>query len=227
MNENMKTFEDLDLGSQHPITVPMATVEVEVNPEVLVDDYAIAFCREAYRVNPNRANQVNLSEQEVKDYFRFILMNRILYVQDRCQIWRKMKRLPIPVFLQYAIRQIGQVVVREQGITLTPVANFEVITLEEAFVIGDKISAFENDLQIVFDAFPRDFTGNESVMGTALIAGYVRSIRKVDHVSDTYITAFLGMKLREEQAFQVIYRQQYDDLEFIYTALTNDRRIFT
>lgn len=83
-----------------------------------------------------------------------------------------------------------------------------------------------DDLQIVQDGMPRSSDGNVDVMSTALIAGYVRSLKRVEHVAATYVTAFLGMKLKEEVAMQTLYRVQYDDIEFIATALTSQRGLY-
>ena len=93
--------------------------------------------------------------------------------------------------------------------------------------ISSKIGAFEDDLQIVKDAMPRSEEGNPDVMSTALIADYVRSINKVQHVASTYVTAFMGLTLRKEAAMQVLYRVQYDDIEFIRSALISERRIYS
>jgi hypothetical protein len=106
------------------------------------------------------------------------------------------------------------------------VAEESEMTFEEAVEISNKIGAFEDDLQIVYDAMPRSEMGNEDVMSTALIAGYVRSLKVVEHVSSTYVAAFLDMKLKQEVAFQALYRIQYDDLNFIATAFRSAKGLF-
>lgn len=227
MANNVKDFQTLDLGTGAPTSVRMEVVKVEVTAEDMVSDYARAFVREAYRVAPARAEQVKLLESEAIAYAKFLLVKRIECVEDNCKDWRRLKTLFIPVFLQYALRMIGKVVIRKRGLTLIPdMTDRTTITLEEALAISEKIGAFEDDLQLVQDAMPRDISGDVNVMSTALIAGYVRSMTEVQHVSDTYISAFLGMKLAEEQAFAVLYRVQYDDVDFIRTALTLNKRLF-
>lgn len=226
-SQNIKDFRDLDLGTGQPIATAMETINVEITADDMVADYADAFVTEAERVNPLLAQQVQLSREEMRAYAKFLLAQRVDYVAGGCREWRRLKALYIPVFLQYAMRMIGRVVIRAQGITLNPVMpDDDTITLDEALVISDKVGAFESCLQVVQDAMPRDTSGDESVMGTALIAGYVRAIRRVDHVADTYVSAFLGMKLQQEQAFAVLYRVQYDDIEFIRTALTARHELF-
>lgn len=224
---NVMDYHTLDLGTGAPTSVRMEVVKVEVTAEDMVADYARAFVKETYRVAPARAEQVKLSEDEMVNYAKFLLVKRIECVEDNCKDWRRLKSLYIPVFLQYALRMIGKVVIRKRGLTLVPVmTDRTTITLEEALAISNKVGAFEDDLQLVQDAMPRDNSGDVNVMSTALIAGYVRSMVEVEHVSDTYISAFLGMKLMEEQAFAVLYRVQYDDIEFIRSALTLNKRLF-
>jgi hypothetical protein len=227
-NNNIMDFQSLDLGTGAPISVPMEEIKVEVTADDMVTDYAKAFVKETYRVSPLRAEQVKLTEEEMVAYAKFLLVKRIECVEDNCKDWRRLKCLYIPVFLQYALRMIGKVVIRKRGLTLIPdMTDRETITLEEAVRISDKVGAFEDELQLVQDAMPREVNGDINVMSTALIAGYFRSMVEVEHVSDTYISAFLGMKLAEEQAFAVLYRVQYDDIDFIRTALTLNKRLFT
>lgn len=221
MKENLKvSFDSLDLGSAKPTSVPMETVEVELSSENLLGNFARAFVRECYRVNPRLAEQVKLTEEEVVAYTEYLLAKRIECVQGYCADYRKLKSLYIPVWIQYNLAMIGEVIIRDKGLRLIPViTNPSDLSFEDALLISDKIGAFEDDLQIVKDAMPRSTEGNRDVMSTALIAGYVRSIEKVEHVASTYVTAFLGMKLKEEVAMQVMYRVQYDDYQFIATAL--------
>lgn len=227
MSNDFGSFQSLDLGSNPATSVAMDTIEVEITSKDMVDGYAVAFVKEAQRVNPARAAQVGLTEDEMKAYASYLLIKHVKNVHGECPEWRQLKSLYVPVFLQYSMSMIGEVVIRDRGIRLIPVINeTEELTFNQALEISSKIGAFERELQVVQDAMPRSTMGNESVMGTAVIAGYVRSMRKVDHVADTYVAAFLGMKLAEEQAFQVLYRVQYDDIEFIRSALTHNPRIF-
>lgn len=204
----------------------MQDIEVELSAENLLGDYARGFVREAYRVNPLRAEQVDLKSEEVEEYAKYILSERVKCVKGECKDFRKLKSLYIPSYLQYNISMIGEVVIREKGIRLIPTCEPSEMTLDQALVISNKIGAFEDDLQVVRDAMPREITGDRDVMSTAMIAGYVRSMEKVQHVSATYVTAFLGMKLRQELAFATLYRVQYDDVAFIASALTQHRGIF-
>lgn len=225
-NNSNVSFEALNLGSGQPISVKQETIKVELSAENLMGDYALAFVKEARRVNPLRAEQVGLTAEEVTKYSRYLLKMRVDSVVGECADFRKLKCLYIPVWIQYNLAMIGEVIIRDKGLRLIPVMNEEVISYQDALKISEKIGMFEDDLQIVQDAMPRSSSGNRDVMSTALIAGYVRGLEKVEHVSATYVTAFLGMKLKEEMAFQVLYRVQYDDTAFIASALTTQRGLF-
>lgn len=227
MANNMGVFDALDLGSVQPTSVPTETVEVAVGVDSLIGKYAVAFVNEAYRVNPLRAEQVQLTKDEVEKYCNYLLEKRVEVVHMNCPDFRKLKVLYIPSYVQYTLSMIGRVDLRDRGLTLMPVAEKQSdMTFEQALVVSEKIGSFERDLQIVQDAMPRDVHGNVDVMSTAMIAGYVRALSKVEHVSATYVTAFLGMKLKLETAFQALYRVQYDDVGFIASALTTQKGLF-
>lgn len=223
---NVNGFDTMDLGSAKPTSVPMEEVNVVIGVNDILKDFGKAFVAEAVRKNPLRAEQVGLTSDEVLKYVAFLLAERIKSVRGDCPEWRKLKALYVPAYVQYAMRMVGTLTIREYGLKIVPVFEGDTISLEEAYVISNKIGMFEDDLQIVRDAFPREAEGNKDVMSTALVAGYVRALKPVEHVSATYVTAFLGMKLKQEVAFQALYRVQYDDVDFITMALTTQRDLY-
>lgn len=224
MNNNA-SFSGLDFSSK-PNAVPMETIEVEVGCEMF-NDYAKAFLNEAMRKNPLLAERVQLSISEIEDYIKYLMIKRIECVQSSCSDYRKLKALAIPVWIQYNLAMLGEVKIRDKGIRLVPRTSFNTdMTFEQALEISRKIEMFIDDLQIVVDAMPRDIEGDHDVMMTALIAGYMRSIDRVAHPISTYVSAFMGFKLREEAAFKVLYRVQYDDIAFIASALTSRKELF-
>lgn len=225
-NKKASNFNELDLGSGKPISVPMETIEVKVEGD-LFDNYAKAFVNEAYRKNPLRAEQIKLTGEEVEAYARFLLTKRIECVHGECADFRKLKVLYIPAWIQYNLAMIGKVVIRDRGLTLMPVEDDPSdMTFKEALEISEKIGMLIDDLQIVQDAMPRTDVGDTDVMSTALIAGYMRSLNPVKHVASTYAAAFMGLKLKEEMAFATLYRVQYDDIAYIASALTTQRGLF-
>lgn len=219
------SFATMQFGTSGPIPAKLETITVVINPEVMVDAYATAFVREAERVAPLLFDRVELTVDEMKKYSRFILKQRVLCVTGECSLFRKLKVLYIPSFLQYAISMVGEVIIRDKGIRLLPSYDEEVMTFAEAEQISQKIMAFQDELQMVTDAMPRSQKGDVDVMSTALIADYAMSIDKVEHESSAYVAAFMGFKLKEEMAFKVLYRVQYDDINYITSAILSKKEL--
>lgn len=232
-------FSGFSLSDVKPTSVEMETIGVTITSDNLFGDFASAFVDEASRKNPLTADKVNLTAQEVKAYIDYLVLKRIECVAGVCKDFKNLKRLMIPSWIQYCLSMIGTVINREIGITIQPLLQqlpptqdeegnetSAYLTFEQAFAISNKISAFRDDLQMVEDAMPRSHYGDEDVMSTAMIAGYVRSMKNLSHVAQSYCSVFMGMKLREEQTFKVLYRKQYDDVSFIRTALTLDEGIY-
>lgn len=225
--QDFASFESLDLGTAKPTSIPQERITVLLSTANLTGSFAKAFVNETYRVNPLRADQVGLTAEEVESYANYLMTKRVEIVKNDCPDFRKLKVLYIPSWIQYCLAMVGQLVKRDIGLLVVPeMENPSTMSFEEALAISEKIGAFEDDLQIVRDAMPRSLDGNEDVMSTALVADYVRAIKPVQHVASTYVTAFLGMKLKEELAFQALYRVQYDDLEYVSSVLTRTKEIF-
>lgn len=215
------------IGVEEPVAVKMETIHVYISAENLFGDYATAFFREANRINSALVEREELTIEEITQYVRFLFDQRIKCVHGQCTLYRQLKMLYIPAWIQHCISMIGRVVMRDIGLTLVPESDFEdIITFEEALAISNKISAFQDCMCILRDAMPRSEAGNVDVMSSALVADYVRSIKKVSHVALTYVTAFTGLKLREEAAMTPLYRMQYDDIEFIRSALLTQKGLF-
>lgn len=227
-NKNiMGSFESMVIGTTKPNPVPVETIEVEVSVDQMVENYGKAFLTEARRKNPVLAERVNLTVEEITSYCDYLLAQRVAMVHDECTDYRRIKVLWIPAYVQYCLSLIGEVHLRDRGLKLVPVyGGGDVLTFEQALEISEKISQFIDDLCIVQDAMPRVTTGNVDVMSTALIAGYMRAINPVTHLAATYVSAFLNMKLRQETAFQALYRVQYDDLQYILAALTTQKGLY-
>lgn len=227
MSNQLESFVELDLNSTKPTSVPMEEVSVLFGVNPLFQDYAKAFIAEAARKNPNLADRVQLTVKEMEDYIAYLLYKRIEYVKDECKDFRRLWNLYIPVWIQYNLRMVGIVTNRRMGIKLIPEYDgIDVISYDEAVLVSEKIGQFIDDLQIVQDAMPRTHEGDDDVMSTALIADYVRSFKEVEHVSATYVSAFLGMRLKQEAALASLYRIQYDDIGFIASALSHHKGLF-
>ncbi len=221
-------FKSLDLGAAPATSVSTETIEVVLGTESgIFRDYAKAFTREAWRVNPLRAEQVKLTDEEMVDYVDFLLEERIKSIDDNCPEWRKLKTLYIPSFVQYALAMVGYVHLRDRGLILKPVKEKEaVMTLDEAFEVSNKISQFQGELSMVADAMPRGHEGDVDTMSCILTDGYVRSMVQVEHPVSTYVAAWLGSQLAADCAFHTLYRVQYDDIQTIAQELCHYKPIF-
>jgi hypothetical protein len=227
VNTTSFDFSSLDLSGTKPISIPMETVEVSISSTDMIDSYAKAFCAEARRKNPLRAEQVNLTDDEVTQYADYLITKRVECVHNECQDARKLKVLYIPSYLQFVLETIGIYQDRTYGLKLVPIMEEKSeMTFEEALKVSEKIGSFIDDLQIVQDAMPRENVGHEGVMATALIAGYMRSYKTSVKPVDTYVAAFLKLQLVKEQSFAALYRIQYDDYDFIQAALTSYKGLF-
>jgi hypothetical protein len=214
----------LNYGTK-PTTVAMTSIEVKIDSTVMVGDYADAYANELHRLNPVRAKELNLSKDDLLTYFSGLIAIRIQSINGTLRDWRTAKRLSIPAWIQHTLSQLGEVVDRDRGLRITPSYDEE---YEMAFLlaVSEKLQAFESDgLSLHIDAFPRDNTGNEEVMGMVIVNDYVHSMKVDSHPASSYVAAFLGAKLVQEQQFSVLYRVRYDDVNFIATQLINDRSL--
>ena len=207
-----------------PTSVQNETVEVIVNPSDLLASYAKNFVNEALRKHPLLAEQVSLTDTEVQEYAKYLLRQRVEHVNGNRKSARFVNLLYVPVWIEYTISNVGKLIIRDLGLTFVPKwdENLTTITDSEAKAISERIAMFEDVLQIVKNAFPNDDIGDQDLMTTALIADYVRATKELAHPVTTYLTAFLGLKLREENAFKVLYRVQYDDLSYLAQALDSE-----
>jgi len=211
-------FRNLDLGTKESSSYPMERVEIRISAENLLGEYARAFVSHVRSEAPLRAKEVKLTQDEMTKYCEFLLQRRVAFVNGTITDYRRLKILAMPPFIQFCLENVGLVRKTEVGLLMVPVYDAEVISLEEAMAISDKIAAFEGDITVLFDAMPRSHEGNGEVMSTALIADYVRAQEKVSPIS-SYVTAFLGLKLVQENVYACLYRIKYDDIEFIRSAL--------
>lgn len=218
-------FINLDLGSSKPTVVSHDVIHVIIDPTLIVSGYAKAICDEAERMNPLTFEKNPLSEAELDEYFRFLLYQRVCSVTGECPLWRKLKNLYIPTFLQFAIAMVGRVDLRDRGLTLVPQMEKPAFSFEQALDVSEKLSYHSDVLAMVKDAMPRSEEGDIDTMSSALIAGYIVSLSPVEHPIATYCAAFLGFKIKEEQAMSVLYRVSYDDVEYIRQALLHSTEV--
>jgi hypothetical protein len=207
-------------------------VEVTVDPSIIMPEYAKAYVERMYRRNFDKATRVNLTADELTKYFTYLVTKRIQCVYNKCNDFRQLKLLYIPVYVQFALSLIGIAWDREQGIKFQPtLANVNdldhanVGTYAEMLEISDRLASFESEISLVRDAMPRDPQGDLNFMSTALIGDYVVSQRKLDHVAVTYITTFLNMRLKQETDLAILYRREYGNRSLIAQAIVHEDKL--
>lgn len=217
----------IDMGAHFTITGPTPVrqeeITVQLNPELMVDDYAEAVVREAQRKAPLVFQTEPLDPTEIKKYCRGLLKLRVDSANDETVPWRQMKLLNIPDFIQLAIAMVGTVVIKQSGIKLVPAMDQD-YDINELITISNKLEAYSDSIHMQKDAFPRTADGNIDVMSTALINDYVRGLQNATHPADTYVAAFLGFKLKEETTFQILYRINYDDIDYVASSIHSSWR---
>lgn len=220
MNEN---FANLDFGTKVS-TVALDEVIVIIDPTAMIGDFAQAYADELFRRNPMRAEAVACSKEELFSYFQALIAIRVESVNGTCRNWREVKQLYIPSWIEAVISKIGKVVDVERGILFKPTFSFS-YEMDQLFATSTKLASFLADgVTMHKDAFPRDNEGDKDVMMMAIIEKFIMSI-SVTHPFASYVAAFLGLKLRQEEALKVLYRVRYDDFNFVKAMLLQEESI--
>ena len=227
VNNNLTSsskYEALDFGTT-PTTSELLEVKVMLSPETMVKPYAKSYHNELYRRNPVKAQAVGLTEDDLYFYFSQLLLIRVQQVNDTLMYWRQAKALYIPDWIQFTLTQVGYAIDRNKGFKFVPVLDGEV-DMNKCLDISNRIQSFEIDnVGMSHDAFPRETSGDLDTMSMAVIDGYVKGVN-VSHPISSYVSAFIGAKIMEEQAFSMIYRVRYDDVDFIAHMLLNTKEIY-
>ena len=227
---NDVSFKNLDFGTK-PSTVSMETVEVTINPEIMIGDYAKAIINELNRRNPIRFKSTiidgkSLDEELLDYYIKGLLQIRIESLTGTSINWRKAKQLAIPVFIQFVLSQVGIVIDHARGLKFQPTLHIE-YDIDKLLSISNALEFFMDDgVTMLKDAFPRTPEGDFDVMSMVIVNDYVMGQKDDHHPLSSYVSAFLGLKLKEETAYRMLYRVRYDDVSFITEMLMHERSIF-
>lgn len=222
-----QSYENLNFGTV-PTTSGSTEIKVTISPELMFSDFAEAYVQECRRRNPIRAQEVNLTEEELENYIEGILAIHVSNDAKQCKVWRQAKQLYIPTWIQFVISKIGTVWDTTTGRKFVPVFNkvIDESNFNVLLVTSNKLRQFIPDgISMHKDAFPRDTEGDLDFMSYAIIDDYVKSIDKDAHPIASYVAAFVGMKLQEEAAFKILYAVRYDDVSFIRSQLFADDTI--
>lgn len=211
INDELKT-----INSKHS-PVPVRNLHVQVSVEGLIA-FNKSFVCEGERKNPLTADKVQLTEQELLEYERFLLVNRIDLVDGKCKIFQNLKRLAMPCFVERVLTDVGRVIIRDHGLDIHPTIDEElrknIITLAQAIEISNKIDAFYDDLAVVAGAMPASEEGNPQTMTLCLIQDYVVGMGDYDDPLVEYIV-FALQSMLEETEYNSLYFMRYDDVKTI------------
>lgn len=230
ISELHEQFSKLDFGTV-VTTSDFETIEVSVDPNFMLGDYAKAMARDLQRRNPLRFDSVITTlpdgfdgmEDALNYYVIGLLKYRIQAVHDICSVWRQIKRLVIPPYIQFALSMIGKVTDVDHGRKFVPkIDEVEDVDLHVMLQISETISIFQLDgVSLLTDAFPRSQEGDKETMSYAIIDGYVKGIERSE-VAKSYIAVFLGLKLKKETEFRAIYSVRYDNAEYVRDCLIDE-----
>ncbi len=216
-NWNAKIAEEARAMQSKRTSVPVRHLHVQVSVDGMAA-FNNAFVREGIRKNPLMAEKVNLTADELLDFEKFLLAARIDIVDGKCTIFRSLKRLAMPCFVERILSDVGRVFIRDRGLDIHPVVGDDfredIISLEKAIEISNKVEAFYDDLAVVVGAMPGDEGGNLETMTLSLIEGYVVGMGDYDDPLVEYIVYALQCLLIET-SYNSLYYMRYDDVRTI------------
>lgn len=232
LNQFQSEFQNLNFGTT-VTTSEYQNIEVEIDPHVMMDDYAIGLVHDLERRNPIRFDTVSKQLQSegydlqelFKSYVSDLARLRVQMVKRTCKVFREAKLLGVPPYVQFALSQIGMIYDPDHGKMFTPSMNEEKLelTMDQMFKATEVLRTFESDGVVSFyDAFPRDQMGDRETMSFAIIDGFVKSPEKFTHPAKSYIAVFLGMKLRQESELKALYSVRYDNIDFVKRMLMQE-----
>lgn len=234
-------FEKLNYGfSSKPCDYQV--VKVVVDPVKMIADWGLAYARDLERRNPlkyraakcdvtidSEVKTIALTEEVVTKYMTQLIIYRIKDVNNELKgIYQQLKRLGVPAWIQFAISQIGIAHDWERGLEFVPVLSGakDEYSIDTMLKISSVLRSFEPDGKPFFvNAWPKTKEGDKDVMSYAIIDGFVSGNDVDAHPLKTYIAGFLGMKLKEELTYKMLYRINYDEVTQLRTMLMTDDTI--
>lgn len=219
------TVESLDYSTK--ISTPRPeTVEVTIDPTIILNDYAQAYANELNRRNPERFQAEDLTVEELQNYFNGLLHLRIQSVEGNCPDWRAAKQLWIPSIIQYILTCVGVVWDVEKGLKFVPKCDLS-HDINEMLATSTKLAIYKSDgLAMVKDALPRSEEGDCDVMQCAIINDYIMSTHRIGHPSSSYVAALLGLQLEEKVMSSLLHRVRYDSVAYIKSMLLAEKSLW-
>lgn len=240
-------FSKMDFGTLVS-TNDYQVITLKIDPKFMIGEYADAFAKDLHRRNPLRYEaiekqlsqlmnekdeahesglvkdiQVGTFSEEIEYYVIGLLKLRVQVVYDECREWRRAKRLGIPPYIQFVLSMVGRVIDTTHGRKFVPeIDELSEFDMNRLLRISSILRTFEDDgVVLLFDSMPRSKDGDADAMSYAIIDSYVKGIDRTE-VAKSYVSAFLGMKLKKESEFKAIYSVRYDNADFVKDCLIDE-----
>lgn len=166
---------------------------------------------------------VNLTAEESSYYMRYILVQRIKYVNGERVNTGLLSELMIPAFYACALASIGIYHDDISGLEFAPQTDdtFE-YDEEKIRAIGTKFYQLKDVYASTKGAWMHSRAGDSDVMRMACVQEKVVSMSGIAHPLKTYLAAFLDAKIADEIANRGLYRFRYDAISTILTIMQGE-----
>lgn len=201
----------------NPVPIRMVELEVKVNPETLFRDYVIAFVQECENRHPERVDKVALAEEELFEYCRYLLSQRVAIVRHTVKAPGRLRDLFIPDFIQLCLESVGEVVSMELNVTILPKQTECKLDFDGAFQVSNKLYRWADLMRVRKDAMPRGSDGDVEVMSSILAEDHVWSMKDV-HPTSVVVAAFLGLTVKKEIMVSSLWKAEYRNASAIRRA---------
>lgn len=220
------SFTNLDWGTNQGRPRLTDVIHVMVSVEALAGKYVEALINQIEVKASLTQRKVNLTETELREYLNFLLTQRTLCCVNDCPNYGRLRALWIPSFWQFVLSCVGIYRDRKYAIEMRPVAaEPSQMSFEDAKAISDKLANFDDVLNLVYGAMPREVAGDKVVMTSAIIANQVYSMSDDATPMNQYVIAFVNGQLAKEAAFAALYRTQYDFVEEIALLMDSTKLV--
>lgn len=205
------------------------TIEVYVKPSVMLDDYARQLVVSAQFHNPQRFEVKPLDPDQMVQYCRFIVYQRIQQVKGEKIQWYKLKDINVPEFLSQVLPSFGRVDYFEYGRLYMPNMHESfnpTIDIDQALTISGDLEFYKGTLRMHKDAFPRVKDGDFETMNCACdSAGMVLTTISVKSDIAVAHAAFLGFTQPKDSWFLNHLELRADRIDVIKRILLNSEEV--
>lgn len=219
--KNLYSLNDFDLNDiSEPSPSEFTNVEVKIDPTDLLQDFSSAFYYELFRTQDRLVDKVEITSEELNDYFLGILYLRILDVEKNNKFKKFESQILMPAWISFAISQIGEVIDTDYGFKFVPTMDFDKLDIDALMKTASKLKYFQDaGVELLSRAFPRTTDGDPNFMTLAVIKGEVRSYHKDNDPLSIYLSAFLDSTIKEQNTLSSLYRISYQDVDYVGQVL--------